>query len=219
MLLRATVSFIDRALGQRVLETASSSTYTSSSVDLLLRRFGSAPEVEPSTARSKQQNQATPQPEAEGPEYVSKLKGKSPSGRLLDLFLSDESPVSSSGRPEQLGAARATYESTEQQDMVLVVRKAVDNCKPLMRVVTVKKGTKVVYVPQPIEPKKQMRLAVKWIVEAAQKRKASTESKISECLALELLLAYQKKGSAREKRDALHKLAMDNRASVLAKWW
>jgi len=37
---------------------------------------------------------------------------------------------------------------------------------------------------------------------------------MAECLALEILLAYKKEGSARQKRDELHKLALENKANV-----
>lgn len=37
---------------------------------------------------------------------------------------------------------------------------------------------------------------------------------MAECLALELLLAYRKEGAARQKRDDLHKLALENKANV-----
>jgi ribosomal protein S7 len=50
---------------------------------------------------------------------------------------------------------------------------------------------------------------------AVQQRKKSTpRSSMAECLALELLMAYKKEGSARQKRDDLHKLALEHKANV-----
>lgn len=55
----------------------------------------------------------------------------------------------------------------------------------------------------------------RWIVNAAHQRKESSpKTSMAECLALELLMAYRKEGAARQKRDDLHKLALENKANV-----
>lgn len=62
-------------------------------------------------------------------------------------------------------------------------------------------------------------LALHWIVKAAEARKKASRGSFAECLALELLMAYQKRGPARQKRDDLHKLALQNRANLHLRWW
>jgi small subunit ribosomal protein S7 len=62
-------------------------------------------------------------------------------------------------------------------------------------------------------------LALHWLVKAADSRAKGSSAGYAQCLALELLLAYQKKGAARQKRDDLHKLALQNRANVHQRWW
>lgn len=55
----------------------------------------------------------------------------------------------------------------------------------------------------------------RWIINAANKRKQSSKAtSMAECLALELLLAYRKEGSARAKRDEMHKTALENKSNV-----
>ena len=49
---------------------------------------------------------------------------------------------------------------------------------------------------------------------AHQRKETSPSSSMAECLALELLLAYKKEGGARQKRDDLHKLALENKSNV-----
>nr|8A22_Bg Chain Bg, uS7m [Polytomella magna]8APN_Bg Chain Bg, uS7m [Polytomella magna]8APO_Bg Chain Bg, uS7m [Polytomella magna] len=100
------------------------------------------------------------------------------------------------------------------KDVIDIVLQAVDNVKPLMQVDSNKTGTKVMHVPRPLKPRNQTQFAVKWIIEAAIKRCMASKRPMHECLAVEILLAYQKKGAARTKRDELHKLAMDNRANI-----
>lgn len=62
--------------------------------------------------------------------------------------------------------------------------------------------------------------ARRWIVEAALKRQEATQHKgrkglsLSECLATELLMAAEKKGFARARRDEMHKIAADNKGNL-----
>lgn len=52
-------------------------------------------------------------------------------------------------------------------------------------------------------------------MDAAHKRKDNSKgASMAECLALELLLAYRKEGAARQKRDDLHKVALENKSNV-----
>ena len=89
---------------------------------------------------------------------------------------------------------------------------AVENCKPVMKVQSIKASTRVVHVPKVVLPGEQRSLAVRWIIEAANKRKESTKGiSMAQCLAEEILLAYRKEGSAREKRDSQHTLAIENK--------
>ncbi|EFJ49186.1 mitochondrial ribosomal protein S7, partial [Volvox carteri f. nagariensis] len=106
-------------------------------------------------------------------------------------------------------------------DVVHVVMRAVENCKPLMKIQQNKAGNKVLLVPKPLDPAQSTNFAIKWIVQAAQKRRDNGRGRVpmADCLAAELLLAYQRKGSARTRRDEIHKLALDNRANVRARWW
>lgn len=129
---------------------------------------------------------------------------------------------SAPSRSDDTSSAVSTSE-IEQRDVVAIVLQAVDNCKPYMKVRAmvekVNTSRRVTYVPQVVSVGEQRSMAVKWILEAARKRQQSSKAKMAECLALEFLLAYQKKGSARLKRDELHKQALENRANVTTKWW
>jgi small subunit ribosomal protein S7 len=96
---------------------------------------------------------------------------------------------------------------------------AIHNITPVLDVRTIRSATTVKYVPGLMPPKKARSLALHWLVRAADNRKKSSRASYAECLALELLLAYQKRGGARQKRDDLHKLALQNRANVHLRWW
>jgi len=115
-------------------------------------------------------------------------------------------------------AAALAAASTPPTDAFQVVLRAVENCKPLMKLSQLKMGSRVAHVPIIISPAQQRSLALRWILEAARKRHKGAKLKttsLADCLAAELLLAAQCKGAAREKRDALHKLALENRAMLM----
>jgi small subunit ribosomal protein S7 len=106
-----------------------------------------------------------------------------------------------------------------EPDITRLVLQAIHNVTPLLDVRPIRTATKVNYVPGLMPPKKARSLALHWLVKAADTRAKGSRAGYAECLALELLLAYQKKGAARQKRDDLHKLALQNRANVHQRWW
>ena len=107
----------------------------------------------------------------------------------------------------------------DEKDATRIVIKAVENVIPHLDVRTLSTHTKVTYVPGAMPLAKGRSLALRWLVKAAQARSRSSKNSLSHCLALELLLAYQKQGSARQKRDDIHKLALLNRANMHLRWW
>ncbi|PNH08004.1 Ribosomal protein S7, mitochondrial [Tetrabaena socialis] len=177
-------------------------------------------------------------------QLAEKLRKASPTGLLRDLFAPSEEDQPRRGRSQTPGgpppassaaaaaaaasssaaaaaAAAAEAAALSDADVVRMVVRAVENCKPLMKVQQSKSGTKVVYMPKPLSPDQSRNFSIKWILQAAAKRQEGARggATMAECLALELLLAYQRKGAARTRRDEIHKLALDNRANLRTKWW
>ncbi|KAG1668527.1 hypothetical protein FOA52_012121 [Chlamydomonas sp. UWO 241] len=110
---------------------------------------------------------------------------------------------------------RSSPRVVSEDDVIQMVLAAVEHCRPLMKVQSIKTGTRIVHVPKVAMAEEQRSLAVRWIIAAAAKRKQGNKAvSMAECLALELLLAYRKEGSARAKRDDVHKVALDNKANV-----
>jgi small subunit ribosomal protein S7 len=88
-----------------------------------------------------------------------------------------------------------------------------------LEVRTRRAATKTIFVPGAMPRGKARSLALHWLVRAAEARKKGARAPFAECLALEVLLAYQKRGAARQKRDELHKVALQNRANLHMRWW
>ncbi len=97
--------------------------------------------------------------------------------------------------------------------------KAIDNVKPSVEIRSVKVSGRTHQVPAIIYQKRQTVLAMRWLIESCLKKKKTSNLTFSECLANELFEALNKYGKVRQKRDALHKAAESNRASIRFKWW
>lgn len=97
---------------------------------------------------------------------------------------------------------------------------AIYNVKPNVQVRAVKVAGRTHQVPAVLSEKKQHALAIKWLIESASiNKKRGSNLDFSECLAIQLFQALRKFGKVRQKRDALHKLAESNRASLRFRWW
>ena len=99
--------------------------------------------------------------------------------------------------------------SKSKQDALKVFADALENVKPLVEVKSRRVGGATYQVPMEVRPERRQALAIRWIIEAAQKR---SESTMTERLANELLDALSNKGSAVKKREDTHKMAEANKA-------
>ena len=96
-----------------------------------------------------------------------------------------------------------------KQDALKVFADALDNVKPLVEVKSRRVGGATYQVPMEVRADRRQALAIRWIIEAAQKR---SESTMTERLANELLDALANKGSAVKKREDTHRMAEANKA-------
>ena len=102
-----------------------------------------------------------------------------------------------------------------KQDALKVFAEALDNVKPLVEVKSRRVGGAPYQVPMEVRADRRQALAIRWIIEAAQKR---SESTMTERLANELLDALANKGSAVKKREDTHRMAEANKAFAHYKW-
>ena len=100
-------------------------------------------------------------------------------------------------------------------DPYKVLLLGVENASPFLEVRSIKLGGTKHFVPIPVKPKRQVSLALKWIVESAR---AQSGKSMGEKLANEIILAYNEKGNSVKKCNELHKTAMANRAYSNFRW-
>lgn len=90
-----------------------------------------------------------------------------------------------------------------------VFMQAIENVKPLIKVVSRRIGGSTYQVPTEVTLKNAQALSFRWIISYA---KARSEKTMVERLAGELLSAYKKEGTSIKKREDVHKMAEANKA-------
>src|SRR5437763_16179362 len=106
-------------------------------------------------------------------------------------------------------AIEKTRESTDVVDPLETLHKALDNVKPRLETKSRRVGGATYQVPMEVPARRQVALAMRWIVGFAQKRKNVA---MMDELATELKDAAAGQGNAIKKRDDTHKMAQANRA-------
>lgn len=106
-------------------------------------------------------------------------------------------------------AIEKTREGTDAVDPLETLNKALDNVKPRLETKSRRVGGATYQVPMEVPPRRQLALAMRWIVGFAQKRK---NVPMHDALTSELKEAAAGQGNAIKKRDDTHKMAQANRA-------
>ncbi|MDT7903824.1 MAG: 30S ribosomal protein S7 [Candidatus Caldipriscus sp.] len=96
-----------------------------------------------------------------------------------------------------------------------VFQKAIENVKPSMEVRSRRIGGANYQVPVEVRPKRQISLAIKWIIDAARKRPGR---RMYEKLAAEIIDAYKGTGNAVKIKENVHKMAEANRVFAHFRW-
>ena len=110
--------------------------------------------------------------------------------------------------------------SKKHKDVLDIFLQAVENIKPVLEVRKIRISGTTQLVPSIILQKRQYSLALRWIVEAAKKRRNTKKNmSLDQCLLAELIDAYHNIGTVRKKKDDLHKLAESNRGFAHYRWW
>lgn len=111
-------------------------------------------------------------------------------------------------------AMRIVAERT-QKNPLEVVEQAVKEAAPVVEVRPRRVGGATYQVPVEIQPERRITLAMRWLVQSAQKRSGKT---MAEKLAGELLDAAQGVGTTIKKKEDTHKMAEANKAFAHYRW-
>ncbi|HMJ78033.1 MAG TPA: 30S ribosomal protein S7 [Iamia sp.] len=112
--------------------------------------------------------------------------------------------------------ALGIIESKSGTDDVLgVIKKAIDNIRPSLEVKSRRVGGATYQVPIEVRPRRATALAIRWLVGYARQRREKT---MSERLANEILDASNGIGAAVKRREDMHKMAESNKAFAHYRW-
>ena len=111
------------------------------------------------------------------------------------------------------GALRSLHE--DGKEALALLEKAAKNVAPSQEVRSRRVGGATYQIPIPVRHDRSEALAVRWIIEAAKKRKGRP---MVEKLTAELREASEGKGEAFKKKENMHRMADANRAFSHFRW-
>jgi small subunit ribosomal protein S7 len=100
-------------------------------------------------------------------------------------------------------------------DSIELMEKALENVRPMVEVKSRRVGGATYQVPVEVRASRRNTLAMRWLIDAAQKRGEKT---MAQKLAGELLDASESKGSAVKRREDTHRMAEANKAFAHFRW-
>jgi len=118
-------------------------------------------------------------------------------------------------------AERALYSALElvakraSEEPLKVLKKSLDNIKPMLEVKSRRVGGSTYQVPIEVRADRRTSLAMRWLIKYANDR---SEKTFTDKLAGEILDAFNNRGSAVKKREDTHKMAEANRAFAHYRW-
>ena len=101
------------------------------------------------------------------------------------------------------------------EEAVKVLKKSLDNIKPMLEVKSRRVGGSTYQVPIEVRADRRTSLAMRWLIKYAVDR---SEKTMTDKLAGEILDAFNNRGAAVKKREDTHKMAEANRAFAHYRW-
>jgi small subunit ribosomal protein S7 len=101
------------------------------------------------------------------------------------------------------------------EDPMIVLKKAIENCKPMVEVKSRRVGGSTYQVPVEVRPSRRQALAIRWLVTFARER---SEKTMKDRLAVEVVEAFNNRGATIKKREDVHKMAEANKAFAHYRW-
>lgn len=106
-------------------------------------------------------------------------------------------------------ALEAAAKKLDSENPLEVFERALKNVAPNFEVKSRRVGGANYQIPFPVSGHRQLHYAFTWLVQAARARKGMS---YAQCLAMEIVDAYNEAGAAFKKKEDTHKMAEANRA-------
>lgn len=118
----------------------------------------------------------------------------------------------------QVYLALEALEKETNKKALEVFEEVLREVTPQMEVRSRRVGGAAYQVPMPVRTRRGFALALRWLVEEANKRSSKTYHTFAEKLAAEMLDALQGQGGAINRRDTSHRMAEANKAFAHFRW-
>jgi small subunit ribosomal protein S7 len=141
------------------------------------------------------------------PKYADRVVAK-----LVNIMMLDGKK--STAEKALYGALEIVSEKVNEE-AVKILKKSLDNIKPMLEVKSRRVGGSTYQVPVEVRPERRVSLAMRWLVKYANSR---SEKTVTDKMAGEILDAYNNRGAAVKKREDTHKMADANRAFAHYRW-
>ncbi|WBW73074.1 mitochondrial ribosomal protein subunit S7 [Schizosaccharomyces osmophilus] len=110
-----------------------------------------------------------------------------------------------------VATALTTIQKEKGKNPVTLLRQALADISPIMKLITAKRFNKGVEFPIPLKEKQRRRIAIKWLLDSS---KSHSSKRLSERLTKEILAILDTTSSCFKKRDHLHKMCLVNRGNA-----
>lgn len=101
------------------------------------------------------------------------------------------------------------------EDGIKVFKQVLENLKPVLEVRSRRVGGSNYQVPVEVRPERRLALAMNWLITYSRER---NEKSMVDCLAAEMVDAFNNRGGSVKKREDVHKMAEANRAFSHFRW-
>ena len=113
------------------------------------------------------------------------------------------------------GALEIVKKQLNEQDVLKVFSKALENARPRLEVKPRRVGGATYQVPIEVRQERGTSIALRWIRDFAKNKKGKS---MQDKLAEEIVAAYKGEGACIKKRDDTHKMAESNKAFAHFRW-
>ena len=114
--------------------------------------------------------------------------------------------------------ALSVAQKKQGEEPLVILTKAIDNIKPRIIVRPRRIGGAAYQIPVPVSVRRQLSLAIRWLIEAARTRPNKEYHTFAEKLAAELIDACNNTGGAVKKKENIHRMAEANKAFSHFRW-
>lgn len=135
--------------------------------------------------------------------------------KLVARFVSQVMERGKKGVAEKIVYGALENLSTDREEAVRLLERAVSNVRPNEEVRSRRVGGATYQVPIPLKRDRATTLALRWIIEAAKRKEGKP---MIEFLTQELKAALHGEGDAVRKKEQVHRIAESNRAFAHFRW-